>query len=761
MTVRPTPLSSALLLAIAAPAIAHAETDAAADPQRATELDGVDVHGERVRAQSSKFTAPLLDTPKSVSVISQQVIEQTAATTLLDALRTVPGITFGAGEGGNPTGDRPFIRGFDSASDIYVDGIRDAGSQTREVFAIEQIDVVKGPSSAYSGRGSAGGTISLVSKTPKLENFVSGSLAAGTDSYRRGTLDANQVIGDGIAARVNIMKHDADVAGRDEVNSSRWGIAPSLALGLNGPTQAVISHYHMETDDLPDAGGFPYNNPFTSGPNVALNGDGSPTVTNRDAFYGLVDRDFQKTRADITTLNLSHDFGGIVLRNITRYGDTRNDYLWTQPDDSKGNPNLFGTVWRRTNARATQTDSFVNQTSVTGELETGSLRHNFNAGVEYSSEKTVRGTYAIADVRRPNGQTTAGTNNPLTGNQSCPTTGAATGYNCTDLTNPNPNDPWSATHTVTRSDPARDVRQTTRTKSAYVFDTISFSEQWMLNLGARFDDYNTHQFNPTAAANLQHLRNDTSFWNGQAGLVFKPMENGSIYLSWGTSSTPVGVDGGDGADGISATIQDLKPQRSRNIELGTKWDLFDARLSLTGAIFQTEMSNARVTSDAGTTQNAGTKKVKGAELGFSGTIVEGWQVFGGYTYLHAVVEDNGFALVNGVYVPSPFNGNAFPNTAKHSASLWTTWAPSFVPGLSLGAGANYVDKVYGNVNNTKWVPSYTRWDAMVGYAFSERYSLQLNVQNLTNKTYFTKAYASHYAAIAPGRSATLAFNFTF
>jgi len=239
------------------------------------------------------------------------------------------------------------------------------------------------------------------------------------------------------------------------------------------------------------------------------------------------------------------------------------------------------------------------------------------------------------------------------------------------------------------------------------------------------------------------------------------VENGSIYLSWGTSSTPVGMDGGDGADGISATIQDLKPQRSRNIELGTKWDLFDARLSLTGAIFETEMTNARVTSDAGTTQNAGSKKVKGAEIGFSGTIVQGWQVFGGYTYLDAVVEDNGFALVNGAYVPSPFNGNQFPNTAKHSASLWTTWAPSFVEGLSLGAGANYVDKVYGNVNNTKWVPSYTRWDAMVGYAFSERYNLQLNVQNLTNKTYFTKAYASHYAAIAPGRSATLAFNFKF
>ncbi|WP_305804399.1 TonB-dependent siderophore receptor [Stenotrophomonas sp. YIM B06876] len=750
-----TPLASALLFAMVSPIAAHATPDDAGDggQRKATQLDGVDVHASQVESVSNKFTAPLLDTPKSVSVIPQSVIEQTAAVTLLDALRTVPGITFGAGEGGNPTGDRPFIRGFDSQSDIYVDGIRDAGSQTREVFAIEQIEVIKGPSSAYSGRGSAGGHISLVSKTAKLDDFVAGSIGLGTDNYRRATVDANAVIGDGIAARLNLMKHDADIAGRDEVNNSRWGIAPSIAWGLNGPTQASISHYHMETDDLPDAGGFAYNNPFSSGANLGKNGDGSPIVPNRNAFYGLVDRDFQQTRADITTLNLSHDFGGATLRNIARYGRTRNDYLWTQPDDSKGNPNLYGTVWRRTNARATTTDSLVNQTSLSGTLATGTLQHSYNAGIEYSDEDTQRGSYAIGTVNGLNG-----TFNPVTGSQSCPTTGAATGYNCTDLANPTPHDPWAAGHHVTRTDPALDIRQKTRTRSAYLFDTVEFNPQWMLNLGARFDDYATRQSNPVTAVTL---RNDSTFWNGQAGLVFKPLRNGSIYLSWGTSSTPVGMDGGDGADGISAAVQDLTPQRSRNLELGTKWDLADGRLSLTGAVFATEMSNARVTSDAGTTQNAGRKKVTGAEIGFSGTIAAGWQVFGGYTYLDAVVEDNGFALVDGVYAPSPFNGNAFPNTARHSASLWSTWTPAFAPGLSLGAGANYVDKVYGNVANTKWIPAYTRFDAMVAYEFSKQYGLQLNVQNLTDKTYFTKAYASHYAAIAPGRSATLAFNFKF
>ncbi len=768
MTPVRTPLTSALLLAMA-PLAAHAAPDAAsganeARKTKATELDSVDVHAEQARLQSSKFTAPLLDTPKSVSVISQQIIEQTAATSLLDALRTVPGITFGAGEGGNPTGDRPFIRGFDSQSDIYVDGLRDVGSQTREVFAIEQIEVLKGPSSAYTGRGSAGGSISLVSKTPKLDDFVQGSVGLGTDSYRRATVDANAVIGDGIAARVNLMKHDSDIAGRDEVNVSRWGIAPSIAWGLNGPTQFILSHYHMETDDLPDAGGFPYNNPFSSGANLSKNGDGSPLVPDRNNFYGLVDRDFQKTKADITTANLSHELGAFTLRNVARFGRTSNDYLWTQPDDSKGNPNLYGTLWRRTNSRATQTESFVNQSSLTGAFNTGAIKHNINAGIEYSEEKTRRGSYLIGDVVRPNGQTTAGTNNPLTGNQACATTGAATGYNCTDFANPNPHDPWASLHTVTRSNPAVDVRQTNRTRSAYLFDTMEFTPQWLLNVGVRFDDYSARLITPTAAAiaaKTNNLRNAQSFWNGQAGLVYKPVENASIYLSWGTSSTPVGMDAGDGADGVTALAKDLAPQRSRNIELGTKWDLFDARLSLTGAIFQTEMNNARVTIDATTTANAGRKKVKGAEIGFSGTVVEGWQVFGGYTYLDAVVEDNGFVAVNGVYVPSPYNGNQFPNTAKHSASLWTTWAPSFVPGLSLGAGANYVDKQYGNVNNTKWVPSYTRWDAMVGYAFNPQYSLQLNVQNLTDKVYFTKAYASHYAAIAPARSATLTFNFKF
>jgi len=750
MTPRLNPLASALLLALPVQAMAQD----AAPREGATDLDRINVSKNRLPEPSSpKFTAPLLDTPKSVTVIPQSVIQETAAATLLDALRTVPGITFGAGEGGNPTGDRPFIRGFDAQSDTYIDGLRDAGSQTREVFNIEQVEVIKGPSSAFGGRGSAGGAINIVSKAPKAENFVAGSVGVGTDSYRRVTADGNYVITDGVAARLNVMSHDADVAGRDEVNYSRWGFAPSIAFGLNSATKSTISFYHLDTDDLPDAGGFPYNNPFAdTSPNAALNGDGSPLVPDRNLFYGLVDRDFQKTKADIGTIDVSHDFGRAVLRNVARYGKTSNDYLWTQPDDSKGNPQLYGTLWRRTNSRATETESLANQTSLSGELVTGGIKHSYSTGVEFSREETVRGSYVV----------TPGTNNPLTGNQSCPTTGAATGYNCTSFTAPNPHDPWAATHTITRTNPALDVTQKTNTRSFYAFDTMEFTPQWLLNLGVRYDDYDTTQLTPTTGV---VLKNRADFWNYQAGVVFKPQEFLSIYLAYGTSSTPPGTDGGDGADGISAAVQNLEPQDSKNLELGVKADLFDGQLSLTGAIFRTEMNNARVTSDAGTTENVGQRKVEGFEIGFSGNVTERWSVFGGYSYLDAVVEDNGFVnlgtTANPNWQPSPFNGNQFPNTPRNSANLWTTYAFQALPGLTVGAGANYVDKVYGNVNNTKWVPSYTRWDAMVGYAFSERYNLQLNVQNLTDKEYFTKAYASHYAAIAPGRSASLTFSFKF
>ncbi|MFC4930817.1 TonB-dependent receptor [Massilia sp. GCM10023247] len=703
-----------------------------------------------VASSSDKFTAPLLDTPKSVTVIGREVLSQTAAVSLTDALRAVPGITIGAGEGGNPVGDNLFIRGYNAQTDTYVDGIRDSGSQSREIFNLEQVEVVKGPNSAYGGRSSAGGGINLISKSAQADNFNNASVGFGTDKYRRVTGDLNRTLGNNAAFRLNVMAHEANTAGRDIVGGDRWGIAPTITFGLTGPTKAILSYYHMTSNEIPDTG-IPFNNPFASGPNVPLNGDGTPVKVDRNTFYGLVNRDFRDTETDIGTVDLRHDFGNkLVLRNVTRYGKTKNDFVWTQPDDSKGNVALYGTVWRRANTRVTDTETVANATSLSGKLSTGGIKHSFNAGVEFSREATERSTYLFAP----------GTNNPLTNTFTCPTSGPATLYNCAPLHNPNPYDPWVYTRSV--SPAATSVK--TNTRAVYAFDTIEFNPQWMLNLGARWDEFKTAldtKAGPTTAP--VRARVDTSFDTYQAGLVYKPAANGSIYVSYATSATPPGNDAGDGFDALNVAVQNLQPQESKNFELGTKWEVMRGRLSLNAALFQSTMDNARVTSPDGSSQNIGRKELKGVELGFSGKLTNAWQVFGGYTWLDAVVEDNGFVNVGTtaapVYAPSPFNGNVFPTTPEHSASLWTSYA--FNKDFSAGIGMNYVDRVYANVNNTKYAPSYTRFDAMASYALNKNVSLQLNVQNIGDKLYYDRVSSPHYAGVGPGRSASLTANFKF
>ncbi len=367
----------AALATLAMPLALHAQT--AEQPQQMPEVKVVGT-AERtlqapVKSASNKLTAPLLDTPKSITVITADVISQTGAVSLTDALRTVPGITVGAAEGGNPVGDNLFIRGYNAQTDTYIDGIRDTGSQSREIFALEQIEVVKGPNSAYGGRSSAGGSVNLISKTPKADNFINASVGLGSAQYRRVTADVNRSIDDNVAVRLNVMGHDAHVAGRDFVNGNRWGVAPSVTFGMQSPTKVTLSYYHMESSELPDTG-LPFNNPFATigtgvakPADIALNGNGTPVSVPRSTFYGLTARDFRDTQSDIGTIDVRHEFGaGLVLRNVTRYGSSGNDYVYTQPDDSKGNTVKYGTVWRRANTRVVSVDGLANATSLSGEF---------------------------------------------------------------------------------------------------------------------------------------------------------------------------------------------------------------------------------------------------------------------------------------------------------------------------------------------------------------------------------------------------------
>jgi len=727
---------------------AHAEEGEALKLDAVSVVDAQEEESYKAESASKKYTAPLRETPKSVTVIPQQVIQDTGALTLTDALRTTSGITFGAGEGGNPAGDRPIIRGFNAESDTFIDGLRDVASQTREMFNIEQVEVSKGPGSAYTGAGSTGGSINLISKTAKRDTFLDLSQTFGSDQTKRSTLDGNYQFSDNVAGRLNLMKHDANVAGRDGVDVSRWGVAPSITFGFDTPTRATLSYYHLETDDVPD-----YGLPLTDA--TTATSVREPVSVDKDNFYGLSDRDYRESTTDAGTIKLEHDINdSLTLSNSTRVVRTTLDYIVTTPNDSRTGNLSQGLVSRSPKSRNSTSEGWVNQTDLKAVFNTGSIEHTLVTGVEVSREEVHNRAYFIT---------------PGTSGSTCSAAHVATG-DCTSLADPAYNGSW--TGTVVDSNAFTDTD--TDTLAAYVFDTLKFNDQWSLNTGLRYDDFETEASGLTVASGTNTVNGTTDleskshFWNYQLGLVFNPLPNGSIYAAWSTSSNPVGETSGEGASNVAAATEALEPERNRNYEIGTKWDFFDERLGLTAAIFRTEKTNARVLEADGTTSNIGETRVDGLELGVSGQITPKWQMFASYTYLDSEVVDSGRVDVNArpgtgsanvTNVVGGANGNDVPSTPENSFSLWTTYR--LTQDLTIGGGANYVDSRFGDVINSIEVPSYWRYDAMASYRVSKNLDLQLNVQNLTDERYFDQVYSSHMAHVAPGRTALLSTNFHF
>ena len=768
----------------------------------------IEEEGYKVDKPSSpKFTAPLIDTPRTITIIPGQLIKDTASASLVEALRTVPGITLGAGEGGNPLGDRPFIRGFDSQASTYLDGVRDVGAQSREIFAVEQIEVVKGSDSSMGGRGNAGGSINLLTKVPTADRFVAASGALGNADYKRATIDINQPINDFVGVRLNAMWHDQDVAGRDAIWSKRWGVAPSIKLGLAGPTSLSVSYYHLETDELPDSG-IPYLYTIANAPagvsetgpaqNYTTIGGKSVSVA-RGAYYGLADRDFRKTNVNNLTFRFEHQFdGGVTLRNTSRYGASKQGYVWTQPDDSQGN--VYGTsaastatagglVWRRINSRYSKTSGLLNQTDLSGQFMLGGIRNSFAASVELSEETAWNGSY-VSDAATGAAIATGTT---ATGGR-CGTASIAR-FNCTSAANPNPYDPWvsyatdasSVVAPIMLSAKKTWTRSNTTTKAASFFDTITFSDALLLNVGGRFDRYETTVtpgLTATSTANRVSFTRKDDLWTYQAGLIFKPAPNGSIYISTATSATPPGSFLANGTEGNALNVTSqaltdaLKVEKTKSYDVGTKWSLLGDSLSLTLAAFRTETQNARATDANGTVSFIGERRIDGIEFSFNGNITPEWNIFGGYTFMDSEVVDGGFtATTVGTvtrYAPAATTGRWFPNTPRHSGTLFTNY--KVTPAFTVGGGAMYMGKVYGGYSDTRtiannavvitkqlarMVPSYWRFDGNASYAISDAVQVQVNVQNVLNKRYYDKAYSSHYANQAAGRTAIATLNIKY
>lgn len=738
-------LTHSLAAVLATPALFLTPQAVAQSSEGVTEMAPVQVQGDRSPYQtttvpSPKFTAPLLDTPRTVQVVPQQVIQDQVANSLSDVLRNSPGITFGAGEGGRPGGDLPIIRGQNSANSIFVDGVRDPGVQTRDTFNVEQVEIIKGPDSVYSGRGGAGGSINLISKTPQADNFAAGQVQVGTDSNYRLSADGNWRFDDKAAFRLNVMGARGDIPGRDDaVDFKRFGIAPSLTLGVGTPTRITLSYYHYQDRSMPDYS-IPYD-PQSGEPVTETRG------VSRKTFYGLSGRDFMKGHDDVGTLDFQHDISDTLrLRSVLRYGKTITDYVATNPDDSKGNVTK-GLVYRAMKAGYFDTDTFSNQTDLTGEFQTGSWKHSFDLGFEYSNIQQDRDSYnqTIPSGPMPCTVAAADPKNPAL---------------CTSLWDADP-------HTNYPGDVARahnPAKYNTDTIAFYAFDTVKLTEQWQASAGLRWDRYSTSGSNiargrtdPASVPAFYDVSRDDNLLNYQVGLAYKPVPNGTIYATYGTSSTPSAISSSAVSDAVSISAASLEPEKSRTVEVGTKWQVFDDRLTLSAAAFQDVRKNTSVAVSATETEQIGKAKVKGIELGFSGSITPKWNVFGGYTFMNSEQVEGAFN--------SGAVGQDLPNTPRNAFSLWTTYR--VLPKLTVGGGAYYVDKVYGNSDASKnadgtpkarWVPSYWRFDTMAGYEFSKNVGAQLNVLNIFDEVYYSKAYAAHYAQLGTGRAAILSLN---
>jgi catecholate siderophore receptor len=682
------------------------------DPQAPYKVD---------RSASSKLTQPLLDTPKSISVITEDLYDDLGATNFRDLMRTQPGVTLGTGEGGNAYGDRIFIRGFEARNDVYIDGVRDPGVGAREIFDIDQIEIIKGPSSAIAGRGTTGGAVSLISKQPQARWFGDLEATYGDDGTRRVTLDVNKPINDKLGVRFNGLYHEGGVAGRNAVFNDRWGWAGAISFKPIDTVKLGFDYYHVSTDELPDFG-IPYD--------LANN---RPFKIDRNNFYGVVARDFRKTFADIYTARAEWTPNDHVrLNTLLRYGQTLNAYTASAPEG----PNVtLGTVNANPKRRDAITSTWASQTNLLLDFDTGPLAHNLAAGFEFSGETVLNRGRAVLECA------------------VLPCTGAASAV-VQNLYAPNPYVGRGVVDNGITSRTTSDVAS----RAFYALDTIKLGDRWQLLGGIRYDHYDLDFKQITTATGALVTRgNETGFWNGQVALTYKPARNASVYASFGTSSNPSGEQLDSTAldyGGLDPRTASLEPERNKTYELGAKWNVAHEHLMLTAAVFRIDKANARVSLNATTVLLAGEQRVDGFELGVSGSLTPKWQMSGGFTYIDAKITDSPTVAQIGA---------RFPNVPKVSWSVTSKYRIHRL--FTVGATGTYNSRRYGGTVTalSTSIPSFTRLDLFGTIHVTQRFNIDVNVLNVTNKTYYDALYrsATPFTYIAPGRSLLIKADYHF
>jgi catecholate siderophore receptor len=787
-----------------APALAadHPADNAAKDSDDQDLRGDIVVTGKnQASADSNKATRPLIDTPQTITVISDQVLKKQNLLTLRDALQTIPGITFGAGEGGGGYGDSINLRGYSANNDITIDGVRDSAQYSRtETFNLQQIEVYNGANSVFSGGGSVGGTINLATKTPQSNDLTIVQAGIGTDDYYRATVDTNMRVNDLIAVRLNGVYHRNDVPGRDVEKNKRWGVAPSLTIGVDSPTSLTLQYLHQKDDNVPVYGVPYYRNAVNSGP--------LPGVDDSD-YFGISNIDKQNILVDQATVRFNHAFSDKVsVRNLTRWQRVGQNSSTSAPQGvwclangfqplpttnvsstplacaaGQNTPGTYYPSGPRGSIRNQENQLLYNQTDLRAAFNTGGLEHTAVLGVSFTQED-----YTL-----------------LSGNLLRTADGSTVAQPPIKLSDPN----------TVYTGPVNFIRSGysqghTTNAAVYLFDTVKIVPQLEFNVGLRYEkakgtfraDTYSVAVGPTLGAYTRGLDqvSDETLFSYRLGLNFKPVETVSLYVAYGNSKTPtsatvrlgcgtlIGLPGGTTGDPCA-----VDPEKAVNYEIGAKADLFGRKLQLTAALFRNERTNYRVaTNDPIVTTLAvtdGRSRVDGLALGASGAITPNWSVFANYTYLDSEVLQSvsNYCLAhlgapaaapttnpcgNNASITDPQAGQNLTNTPKHSGSLFTTYTLPF--GLQLGYGLTYQGSFKLNnsvlaaplAGNSVLTPvfaskSYVTHRAFLSYPVTTGLTAQVNVQNFTDTRYFTGIRNNGWATPGDGRSAVLSLYYSF
>ena len=739
----------------AAAADAPRAATAVAPQDRIDERDEVIVNGKRLKTaevESPKATSPLLDTPQTITVLNDQTIRKQNLQTLRDALQTIPGITFGAGEGGGGYGDSINLRGYSANNDITVDGVRDSAQYSRtDPFNLQQIEVYNGANTVFNGSGSVGGTINLVSKVPTPEDLTIVQGSIGTDHYYRAAFDANERVSDLVAVRLNAAYHHNDVPGRDVEKFERWGVAPSATIGIGGPTSLTLAYVHQEDDNTPVFGV-----PFFQSP---LGGGVLPGVDRSD-YYGIRNLDRQKQTVDRFTATFRHQVNEqLSVRNLARWQRVGQVSVTSAP---QGTFCLATTGRQPVGASATAT---VGLACPTG-LAPGFWQPSGPRGLVRDQENQL--LYDQVDLRWESGAKggvhnllNVGTSGTIEDYRittaSLPRTaaGAAVTLPILPISNPDTTYAGPVNRTITAQS-----RAETLNLAVYAFDTLELGRYVELNGGVRWEVQDARFRSlplavvPPGSVQLTALqqrlqRSKDRLFSYRVGAVFHPVQDVSLYAGYGNAKTPssatvrlgCGVPTAAGAADPCA----VAPEGAKNYEVGVKAGLFNRQLELTAAVFRNERTNYRVPSNdpalpAGLQVLDGRSRVDGIALGLSGSITPAWTVFANYTYLDSEVRQSISDRDVAAGMRDPQRGARLIQTPEHSGSLFTTYKLPF--GLEVGYGLTYQGAFDFNVP-TLLQPVQFRSDdflihrAYLAYTIAARATLQLNVQNFTDEKYLT------------------------